>query len=102
MSNYEQLSPELNERIRQDKENGTRPQFAARSADAVRRDPDLDREAVWRTAYVRDVDKILHSPFYNRYTDKTQVFSFYKTTISPAAHSTCSSSRALRVRSARC
>ena len=25
-----------------------------------------------------DVDKILHSMFYNRYTDKTQVFSFYK------------------------
>ena len=78
MSNYEQLSRELTERIAEDKAHGTLPQFRARSADAIRRDADLDREAVWRTAYVRDVDKILHSPFYNRYTDKTQVFSFYK------------------------
>ena len=37
-----------------------------------------DRESVWRPAYLRDADKILHSPYYNRYTDKTQVFSFYK------------------------
>ena len=78
MSNYEQLSRELTERIAEDKAKGTLPTFRARSADAVRRDADHDREAVWRSAYVRDVDKILHSPFYNRYTDKTQVFSFYK------------------------
>lgn len=29
-------------------------------------------------AFVRDVEKIMHSPYYNRYADKTQVFSFYK------------------------
>ena len=27
---------------------------------------------------MRDVEKIMHSPYYNRYADKTQVFSFYK------------------------
>ena len=78
MSNYEKLSKEISERIEQDIKDGTRPSFAAKSADAVRRDPTLDKESIWRPAYLRDVDKIMHSPYYNRYTDKTQVFSFYK------------------------
>ena len=78
MPTYEHLSPELTERIREDIANNTRPNFAADSSLAVRRNPDEDRESVWRPAYARDVDKIMHSPYYNRYTDKTQVFSFYK------------------------
>ena len=78
MRNYEKLSPEVSELIRSDIENGTRPQFAAKGSDAVRRNPAFDKESIWRPAYVRDVDKIMHSPYYNRYTDKTQVFSFYK------------------------
>ena len=78
MPNYEKLSPEISERIREDIEKGTKPNFAAKSANAIRRNPLYDRESIWRPAYARDVDKILHSPFYNRYTDKTQVFSFYK------------------------
>ena len=78
MRNYEKLSPEVSELIRSDIENGTRPQFAAKGSDAVRRNPTFDKESIWRPAYVRDVDKIMHSPYYNRYTDKTQVFSFYK------------------------
>ncbi len=76
--NYEKLSPEISERIREDIEKGTRPNFAASGKSAVRRNPAYDRESIWRPAYVRDVDKIMHSPYYNRYTDKTQVFSFYK------------------------
>ena len=78
MAIYEKLSPALTERIREDIEHNTRPKFAADSFAAVRRDPSSDNESVWRTAYARDVDKIMYSPFYNRYTDKTQVFSFYK------------------------
>ena len=75
---YEKLSPEITERIREDIKNGTRPDFAAKGNLAVRRKPDDDKESIWRPAYARDVDKIMHSPYYNRYTDKTQVFSFYK------------------------
>ncbi len=75
---YEKLSPELTERIKYDIEHGTRPNFAASSAKAVRRDMTIDGESVWRPAYARDTDKIMHHPYYNRYTDKTQVFSFYK------------------------
>lgn len=78
MRNYEQMSKEMSDRIRYDAEHNTKPNFAARSSLAVRRNMSEDKETVWRTAYVRDVDKIIHSPYYNRYTDKTQVFSFYK------------------------
>ncbi len=36
------------------------------------------RYDIIRPQYSYDVDYILHNPLYNRYTDKTQVFSFYK------------------------
>jgi len=75
---YEKLSPEITERIKEDIAKGTRPNFAAKGENALRRNPMYDRESIWRPAYARDVDKIMHSPYYNRYTDKTQVFSFYK------------------------
>ncbi len=78
MGIYEKISPALAKRMEEDIKNGTRPNFAADSKKAVRRDMTLDKESIWRPAYSRDVDKIMHSPFYNRYTDKTQVFSFYK------------------------
>ncbi len=76
--NYEKLSSELSARIEEDIKNNTRPNFAAKGSEAKRRNQAFDKESIWRPAYVRDVDKILHSPYYNRYTDKTQVFSFYK------------------------
>lgn len=44
----------------------------------IRRNGDHDKANLWRPAYVRDCEKIMHCPFYNRYSDKTQVFSFYK------------------------
>ncbi|MDE6690631.1 MAG: HD domain-containing protein, partial [Clostridia bacterium] len=47
--------------------------------DVVRRvDNPHDSGSVWRTAFIRDIDKIMNCPYYNRYADKTQVFSFYK------------------------
>ena len=78
MLKYEKLSSEISDRIKYDKEHNCRPDFSAKGELAKRRNPNFDKESVWRPAYVRDVDKIMHSPYYNRYTDKTQVFSFYK------------------------
>lgn len=76
---YDTLSAELVERIRTDRENGTMPDFAAKDSEAVRRsDTQKDRATIWRPNFVRDVDKIMHSAYYNRYADKTQVFSFFK------------------------
>lgn len=52
--------------------------YAARSEDAVRARPHIPNFAIIRPPYTYDVDKIIHSPLYNRYSDKTQVFSFYR------------------------
>ena len=73
MANYISLSKELQEKIK----NETSDKHIL-SDDAIRRNPDHDKSNLWRPAYVRDIEKILHSPYYNRYTDKTQVFSLYK------------------------
>lgn len=76
---YETLSPETEEKMRRDERDRRLPAYAAQDGDAIRRDDvEIDRPNVWRTPYIRDVDKILHCPFYNRYADKTQVFSFYR------------------------
>ena len=68
---YEKLSSELENRILMD-------QNRTLNEPPRRVDNPHDRGSAWRPAYVRDADKILHCPFYNRYADKTQVFSFYK------------------------
>ena len=73
MVKYNNLSKELQKRIYS--ELNDKHLMTNR---AVRRRPDHDRETLWRPCFVRDVEKIMHSPYYNRYTDKTQVFSFYK------------------------
>lgn len=79
MPKYESLSPELTERIKRAKENHVYPQVACRNDVVVRRrDIEEDRPTIWRPTFVQDIDKIMHCPFYNRYTDKTQVFSLWK------------------------
>lgn len=75
---YNKLSKELVERIQEDRENNVINPYASCNTDVIRRNMQRDKENLWRPAYVRDIEKIMHSPYYNRYTDKTQVFSFYK------------------------
>ena len=75
---YRKLSPRLQERIRADQLAHRESPWRASDEDAVRRNPQRDRANLWRPAFVRDVEKILHSAYYNRYSDKTQVFSLYK------------------------
>ena len=77
MLHYEKLSSQTEYKIKTDIESNTRPCFAFDEANVIRR-ADRDTASVWRTAFIRDIDKILHCPYYNRYADKTQVFSFYK------------------------
>ncbi|MDR1713516.1 MAG: hypothetical protein LBR39_05130, partial [Coriobacteriales bacterium] len=75
---YHKLSAELIARIEADRAAHWVNPWRAEEADILRRDPSRDRATLWRPAYVRDIEKILHSPWYNRYTDKTQVFSLYR------------------------
>ena len=70
--NYEQLSDTLQETIKKD--------FSKEKSlyTVLRRDNNRDKETIIRPAFVRDIEKIINSLYYNRYADKTQVFSFYK------------------------
>ena len=78
--NYEKLSASVANSIRRDREcANNRLPFAFSDSGVIRReDTPRDSASEWRTAFIHDIDKIMHCPYYNRYTDKTQVFSFYK------------------------
>lgn len=79
MPNYESLSPELTRQIEQDKRRGTSPRSGFDDSKIVRRYAvSSDHATVWRPAFVHDIDKIIHCPYYNRYSDKTQVFSLIR------------------------
>lgn len=69
-NNYMHLSEEVSRKIAE--------KYNLEIKNALRRNPERDRASIQRPCYVRDAEKILHHPFYNRYADKTQVFSFYK------------------------
>lgn len=71
------LSDELIERMSDDRARGWENPYRTSDEDALRREErPADRSSTWRPAFVRDVEKILHMPAYNRYAGKTQVFSF--------------------------
>ena len=75
---YDKVNKDLAEQILSDREHHIRNPYACTGDKVIRRDNNRDRENFHRPAYVRDIEKIMHCPYYNRYTDKTQVFSFYK------------------------
>ena len=75
---YEKLPQEIENKIFYDRTHGTLPRVAFRNILATRRDNAHDQPSILRSPFVRDAEKILHCPYYNRYADKTQVFSFYK------------------------
>ena len=79
MSIFKTLSPELSDRIRQDKIRTGQADMGMPNSGAIRRDTARTwKDTVWRPAFARDIDKILYCPFYNRYSDKTQVYSLVK------------------------
>ena len=78
MPKYDNLSEELQEKIIEDKKNHIINPYAFRDENVRRRRMDHDKANLWRPAFVRDSEKIMHIPYYNRYADKTQVFSLYK------------------------
>ncbi len=79
MQKKETLSPELFRRLGEETEQGTYRRVAFRNEDIIRRRPvPSDSSPVFRPGFARDIDKIMHCPYYGRYADKTQVFSLYK------------------------
>ena len=74
----EMLSPELEVRIAREQQERTYVDRSFPDAMAMRRDGNLTPSPVWRPRFSKDIDRIMYSPYYNRYTDKTQVFSLIK------------------------
>ncbi len=74
----EQLSAELSRRIDMEQHSGTYINRAFADATAIRRHSNDRPTPVWRPKFAKDIDRIMYSPYYNRYTDKTQVFSLVK------------------------
>ncbi len=75
---YQQLPHDIVQKIEKDKQSGDFGCFAFPDSLAVRRNQRWDKNTLLRPAFVRDCEKILHLPVYNRYNNKTQVFSFYE------------------------
>lgn len=78
MPNYNDLSPEIQRQILDDRANNRINPYAFRNEDVLRRQMNRDKNKLLRPSFVRDCEKIMHLPMYNRYADKTQVFSLYK------------------------
>lgn len=79
MSNYLYLTKQLEDRIITERQKGDFIDFSFNDDNAIRRKNNShDKPNVLRSNFIRDIDKILNCPFYNRYTDKTQVFSLNK------------------------
>lgn len=75
---YHQFSKEIEERMLEDIANNWENPYAFKDENAVRRNPQMDKNTLLRPAFVRDVNKIINVPYYTRYGDKTQVFSLNK------------------------
>lgn len=74
---YLTLDPAVEEAIRADRAAGRLHPRRFDDADVVRRERNPHDDAtLTRPAFARDIEKILNVPAYNRYADKTQVFSF--------------------------
>jgi dGTPase len=74
----EQLSAALSEHMEREKATGSFYDRSFHDKMSIRRYDNLNPDTVWRPAFAKDIDRILYSPYYNRYTDKTQVFSLVK------------------------
>ena len=79
MRTYETLPKDLEQAIAEQQASGKMSPYACKNCDVIRRyDRPSDIPKIYRQPFSKDADKILNSAFYNRYADKTQVFSFYR------------------------
>ena len=61
MSNYKNLSKEIENLIENNKLNGSMPKFYCADESVIRRkDNGHDKANIWRTAFIRDIDKIIN------------------------------------------
>ena len=71
------LLPEIENDIRAKRQSNFFSPYHCKDSDVIRREfVERDSPDAIRSAFSRDIDKIVNLPPYNRYSDKTQVFSF--------------------------
>ncbi len=71
------LSADLIARMEEDRARGWVNPYRTDDTQVIRRESrNQDESTIFRPPFVRDVEKIIHLPAYNRYNGKTQVFSF--------------------------
>jgi dGTPase len=75
---YRKLADHIAQRIAADRKAHWDNPWRTEDEQATRRNSRRDMATLWRPAFIRDAEKILHSPYYNRLSDKTQVFSLFK------------------------
>lgn len=75
---YLDLDPVVEKAIFEDlkKKQDEMQKYATRDRSSVRREPEKFR--IQRPNFAKDCERILYCRFFNRYADKTQVFSLYK------------------------
>lgn len=76
---YKELDKSLEQEISENQAKGWKSPYAVKDSDVLRReDKKHDKASIIRSAFDRDIEKIMYVPAYNRYNDKTQVFSFLR------------------------
>lgn len=74
---YLTLDPHVEKAIRSDRAANWKNPYAFKDENVLRRENNPhDNATLTRPAFARDIEKIINIPAYNRYADKTQVFSF--------------------------
>ena len=72
----ETLSDDLLEQMDENRVSGWVNPYRCDDGDVIRRFPrSRDASTIFRPPFVRDIEKIIHLPAYNRLNGKTQVFS---------------------------
>lgn len=78
MPNYEVLSEELTKKIEYENRTGSYLNAGFDEGKLLRRQAETGGKNVWCNPFLQDIDKIIHCPYFNRYADKTQVYSLFK------------------------
>lgn len=66
---YNRIDEDLQQKIISNRESHWINPYAFKDEMAVRRNNDIDKANLWRPVFVRDVEKIMHLPYYNRYAN---------------------------------
>ena len=79
MLNMEVLSQELTRQMEEESRSHSFCDRAFDNTQVIRRKcVPSDAPSIWRPTFAHDIDKIMHCPYFNRYADKTQVFSLLR------------------------